>query len=205
VLRGVDVQVAPGEIVALVGGSGAGKTTLLQILGTLDTPTTGLVQFEGNNLFTLTDKALSAFRNKHLGFVFQFHHLLAEFTALENAAMPAFIQGGSRKAALARAEEVLSSVGLAHRLHHKPSGLSGGEQQRVAVARALVNQPRLILADEPTGNLDTANGRALFDLFLKLALSQGIAFLIATHNEQFARLAHSTLHIQDGLLVTEAA
>jgi lipoprotein-releasing system ATP-binding protein len=201
VLRGIDLEIPPGQVVALVGGSGAGKSTLLQIVGTLDAPTQGEVLFEGRNLFTQTERQLTDFRNRSLGFVFQFHHLLAEFTAAENVAMPALIQNQPKKPALARAAELLTTLGLGERLHHRPTQLSGGEQQRVAVARALMNNPKLILADEPTGNLDTANSNALFKLFTDLAQSHGVAFLIATHNEQLAAAAHRCLRIQDGKLV----
>lgn len=201
VLRGIDLEVMPGQVVALVGGSGAGKSTLLQIVGTLDKPSSGEVLFEGQNLFAQPESALTTFRSKKLGFVFQFHHLLAEFSAAENVAMPAFIQNQSRKTALKRAEELLAALGLGERLQHRPAELSGGEQQRVAVARALMNKPQLILADEPTGNLDSANSHALFGLFSDLAKDYGVAFLIATHNDQLAAAAHRCMRIQDGKLV----
>lgn len=203
VLRGIDLTLAPGELVTLVGSSGAGKTTLLQIIGTLDKPDAGEVLFEGKSLFAQRPKALAQFRNQSLGFVFQFHYLMAEFTALENVCMPALIQGVAMKTAQARAQELLAYMGLQERATHYPNQLSGGEAQRVAVARALINNPKLLLADEPTGNLDSANGDALFALFRQLAAQRGLALLIATHNEQFARSVPRCIHIRDGQIVAE--
>jgi lipoprotein-releasing system ATP-binding protein len=201
VLRGLSLSLQAGELVALVGTSGAGKTTLLQVLGTLDAPDAGTLTFQGQSLLGLTPRQAARFRNESLGFVFQFHHLMAEFTAVENVCMPAFIRGEGRKAALPRATQLLEEMGLGHRLHHRPTELSGGEQQRVAVARALMNHPRLILADEPTGNLDTANTTALFQLFQQMARQRGIALLVATHNADFAAAADRVLHIRDGQFV----
>lgn len=200
VLKGVNLEVHPGEAVALLGASGAGKSTLLQIVGTLDTPDQGQVLYNGEDLTRLSTNALAKLRNRHLGFVFQFHYLLPEFTALENAAMPAYLQGLPKKDAEARATELLTTLGLAERLHHKPTELSGGEQQRTAVARALVNGPSLLLADEPTGNLDTPNGERLMNLLLQLAAERGLGVLIATHNEEFAARCHRQVRIQDGLI-----
>jgi lipoprotein-releasing system ATP-binding protein len=200
VLRGVDLTLYPGQATALVGASGAGKSTLLQLLGTLDTPDAGSIRFGNDSLDRMNAQAQARFRNRHLGFVFQFHHLLPEFTALENAAMPAYIAGMPRAAAEAQAREWLSWLGLADRLHHKPSELSGGEQQRTAVARALINNPALLLADEPTGNLDSENGERLFALFLQLATEKGVTLLIATHNPEFAARCHRQLYIRDGQL-----
>ncbi|MBX3101266.1 MAG: ABC transporter ATP-binding protein [Bacteroidetes bacterium] len=200
VLKGIDFRLMQGQATALVGASGAGKSTLLQLLGTLDYPDAGEVYFKHERLDTQNPKAQARFRNRHLGFVFQFHHLLPEFTALENAAMPAYIAGVPRKEAEQRAAEWLAWLGLAERLHHKPGELSGGEQQRTAVARALINQPDLLLADEPTGNLDSENGERLFRLFLQLAEEKGVTLLIATHNPDFARRCHRQLYIRDGLL-----
>lgn len=203
VLRGVDLDLQTGELAALVGSSGAGKTTLLQIIGTLDKPDTGEVLFEGRSLFTQKANALAQFRNQTLGFVFQFHYLMAEFTALENVCMPALIQGKSLNTARRRALELLDSMGLAARAAHYPNQLSGGEAQRVAVARALINKPKLVLADEPTGNLDSTNSEALFALFRQLAAEWQVALLIATHNEQFARSVSRCIHIRDGQIVAE--
>ncbi len=201
VLKGVSVTLEPGEIVALVGSSGAGKSTLLQILGTLDFADKGEVLFDGKAVNQLKDRQQAQFRNESLGFVFQFHYLMPEFTALENVAIPALIAGATKANAYQKAEQLLDRLGLSPRMNHKPSQLSGGEQQRVSVARALVNNPRLILADEPTGNLDTANSEGLYELILELAQSLGVAFLIATHNLQLAEQANRVLHIRDGLMV----
>ncbi len=197
-LRGVTFDIARGELLAIVGASGAGKSTLLQIIGTLDHPTTGKVLCEGQDLFTLSEQQRATFRNRRVGFVFQFHHLLPEFTAVENACMPALIQ--QRLAAPAREEatSLLTEVGLGHRLHHKPGELSGGEQQRVAVARALMQQPDLVLADEPTGNLDTHTGDALFALMRTLNRERGITFIIVTHNEKLSAQADRIIHMEDG-------
>lgn len=201
VLKGVDFSLSQGELVTLVGASGAGKSTLLQILGTLDNPDQGTVIFEGQSLSFLSERAKAAFRNEKVGFVFQFHHLLPEFNALENVALPAYIAGQDRRAADRRAAELLDYLGLKERATHRPSQLSGGEQQRVAVARALINNPRLILADEPTGNLDSANSARLYDLFVQLAAELGIGFLITTHNEELARAAHRCVRMVDGLIL----
>jgi len=198
ILKGVDLEVKTGEIVAIIGPSGAGKSTFLQILGTLDRPDSGEIVINDQEVHQLSAKQLDAFRNRHIGFVFQFHHLLPEFTALENVCIPAFIQGISRTEAEARAQELLNLLGLAERMHHKPDALSGGEQQRVAVARALVNKPSVILADEPSGNLDSANAQALHELFLKLRDEFNHTFVIVTHNEQLASLADRCLVMQDG-------
>jgi len=199
-LRGVRFDLARGELLAIVGASGAGKSTLLQIIGTLDRPTGGTVLFEGNDLFKLSEQAQAEFRNKRVGFVFQFHHLLPEFTALENACLPAFIQNRPRAQALAEAEALLKDVGLEHRLQHKPGELSGGEQQRVAVARALMQNPDLVLADEPTGNLDTHTGEALFTLLRKLNRERGITFVIVTHNDKLSAQADRILRMEDGMI-----
>jgi lipoprotein-releasing system ATP-binding protein len=197
-LQGVTFDIARGELLAIVGASGAGKSTLLQILGTLDHPTSGTVLCEGRDLFTLSDEEKAEFRNRRVGFVFQFHHLLPEFTALENACMPALIQ--KRPAAQARADAaaLLADVGLGQRLHHKPGELSGGEQQRVAVARALMQRPDLVLADEPTGNLDTHTGDALFELMRTLNRERSITFVIVTHNEKLSAQADRIIHMEDG-------
>ncbi len=203
VLRGVDLSVAPGEVVALLGSSGAGKTTLLHLLGTLDKPDQGTVRFEGQDLFRLSERQRARFRNERLGFVFQFHHLLDEFTALENVAMPAYIRGLSTAEANRKATVLLDRLGLSARLTHRPQELSGGEQQRVAVARALVNEPRLILADEPTGNLDAANAHGLFSLLVELAAERGVACLVATHHAAFGQLAHRVIRLHQGLLANE--
>lgn len=202
VLKGVDLEVSQGEIVTIVGSSGAGKSTLLHILGTLDEPSSGTVTLHGSAVSGLRGKALSAFRNRHIGFVFQFHHLLAEFTALENVCIPGLISGtGSRKEVRRRAEELLSTLNLSDRLEHKPSELSGGEQQRVAVARALINQPDIIFADEPTGNLDSVNARELHQLFYQLRDQFRQTFVIVTHNEDLAALSDRQLMMKDGRIM----
>lgn len=200
VLKGVDLTIEKGEIVAIVGASGAGKTTLLQLLGTLDHPDKGAatLTIDGVNVLALRDKKLSAFRNQKLGFIFQFHQLLPEFTALENVCIPAFIAGTSKSEAEAAAKKHLEYLGLGERLHHKPSELSGGEQQRVAVARALINQPAVIFADEPSGNLDTASAENLHQLFFKLRDELGQTFVIVTHNEELANQADRKLVMVDG-------
>lgn len=200
VLKGVDLELFKGEIVTLVGASGAGKSTLLQILGTLDAPDKGAVHYQGRDILGLRDSDKANFRNKELGFVFQFHHLLPEFNARENVALPAYIAGTDRDKADRKALELLDYLGLKDRSTHKPGALSGGEQQRVAVARALVNSPQLILADEPTGNLDSNNSENLYELFKQLASDFGIGFLITTHNEALAGRADRCLRMKDGLI-----
>jgi len=201
VLKGINLTIAQGEILAIVGASGAGKSTLLHILGTLDRPTSGTVLFEGQDLFQLSDQKQAEFRNRRIGFVFQFHHLLPEFTALENVCLPAYIQNRPGSDVHTEATSLLKDVGLEHRMNHKPGELSGGEQQRVAVARALIQQPNLVLADEPTGNLDTHTGDALFTLMRTLNRSRGITFVIVTHNEKLSAQADRIIHMEDGQIV----
>ncbi len=201
VLKGVSLQVQKGEIVSLVGPSGAGKSTLLHIIGTLDKPNSGEVKINGHEVFRQSEKQLALFRNKSIGFIFQFHHLLPEFTALENVCIPAFIGGESKKEAEAKAKELLTLLNLSHRLSHKPSELSGGEQQRVAVARALINNPLLVLADEPSGNLDTNNARELHKIFFTLREKLQQTFIIVTHNEELAGMADRKVHMKDGRMV----
>ena len=203
VLKGIDLHINRSEVVSIVGPSGAGKTTLLQIIGTLDKADSGRVIIDGIDTSQLSSKKLSDFRNRHIGFVFQFHQLLPEFTALENIMIPAFIAGTSQKAAKARAEELLRFLGLTDRAHHKPNELSGGEKQRVAVARALVNNPAVILADEPSGSLDTQNKQELHQLFFDLRNQFGQTFVIVTHDEELATLTDRTIHMRDGLLTPE--
>jgi len=203
VLKGIDLHINRSEVVSIVGPSGAGKTTLLQIIGTLDKADSGRVIIDGIDTSQLSSKKLSDFRNRHIGFVFQFHQLLPEFTALENIMIPAFIAGTSQKAAKARAEELLRFMGLTDRAHHKPNELSGGEKQRVAVARALVNNPAVILADEPSGSLDTQNKQELHQLFFDLRNQFGQTFVIVTHDEELATLTDRTIHMRDGLLTPE--
>ncbi|SDN85342.1 ABC transporter ATP-binding protein [Prevotella communis] len=200
VLKGIDLHIDKGEVVSIVGPSGAGKTTLLQIIGTLDKPDTGSVCVDGIDTTALSQKALADFRNRHLGFVFQFHQLLPEFTAIENIMIPAYIAGTSNKAAKERAKELLQFMGLTDRANHKPNELSGGEKQRVAVARALVNSPAVILADEPSGSLDTKNKEELHQLFFDLRDKFGQTFVIVTHDEQLATITDRTIHMRDGLL-----
>lgn len=200
VLKGIDLHIDKGEVVSIVGPSGAGKTTLLQIIGTLDRPDSGSVRVDGVDTTKLSQKALSDFRNRHLGFVFQFHQLLPEFTALENIMIPAYIGGKGTKEAKARAQELLQFMGLTDRAHHKPAELSGGEKQRIAVARALVNNPAVILADEPSGSLDTKNKEELHQLFFDLRERFGQTFVIVTHDEQLATITDRTIHMRDGLL-----
>lgn len=202
VLKGIDLEIASGEIVSIVGSSGAGKTTLLQLLGTLDKPDNGIVELDGVNPFELSSKELAKFRNTQIGFVFQFHQLLPEFTALENVMMPALINGVSKQDAQQRAMELLNQLGLGDRATHQPAALSGGEQQRVAVARALVNKPKVVFADEPSGNLDSKNAKELHQLFFDLRRDMGQTFVIVTHNNQLAEMADRTLTMQDGLIVS---
>ncbi len=201
VLKGINLEVEEKEVVAIVGASGAGKTTLLQIIGTLDRADAGTVLINGQDPGQLSQRALAAFRNKHIGFIFQFHQLLPEFTALENVCIPALIAGKSRAEAAARATELLDFLGMSDRLDHKPSQLSGGEQQRVAVARAIVNSPSLILADEPSGNLDTENKKELHNLFFRLRDTFGHTFIIVTHDPQLASMSDRTIRIKDGLIM----
>lgn len=202
VLKGVSLQVKRGEIVSLVGPSGAGKSTLLHIVGTLDRPDEGEVKIEGKEVFKQNEKSLSAFRNKSIGFIFQFHHLLPEFTAVENICIPAFIGGKGQRESEARAMELLAMLNLSHRANHKPTELSGGEQQRVAVARALINNPALIMADEPSGNLDTNNARDLHKLFFELRDKLNQTFIIVTHNEELADMADRKIHMKDGMMLS---
>lgn len=205
VLKGIDLCIEKGEIVSIVGPSGAGKTTLLQILGTLDKPDNGSVVVDGIETSTLSTNKLSEFRNKHLGFVFQFHQLLPEFTAIENIMIPAYIAGMKPKEARSRAEELLEFMGLSDRATHKPNELSGGEKQRVAVARALMNNPAVILADEPSGSLDSKNKEELHKLFFELRDKFGQTFVIVTHDETLATLTDRTIHLKDGRIVGEGS
>lgn len=200
VLKGIDLHIDKGEVVSIVGPSGAGKTTLLQIIGTLDKPDTGSVYVDGIDVTSLSSKKLSDFRNQHLGFVFQFHQLLPEFTAIENIMIPAYIAGVSQKQAKQRAKELLDFMGLADRATHKPNELSGGEKQRVAVARALVNNPAVILADEPSGSLDSKNKEELHQLFFDLRDKFGQTFVIVTHDETLASITDRTIHLRDGVI-----
>lgn len=201
VLKGIDLEISKGEVVSIVGPSGAGKTTLLQIMGTLDRPDTGTLYVDGVAVNELSERKLSAFRNQHIGFVFQFHQLLPEFTALENVMIPAYIAGLSNKEVQSRAAEILDFLGLSARASHKPNELSGGEKQRVAVARALINRPSVILADEPSGSLDTKNKEELHQLFFDLRDKLQQTFVIVTHDEKLATLTDRTIHMVDGLIL----
>lgn len=201
ILKGVDLEIQKGELVTIVGSSGAGKTTLLQILGTLDQPSSGELSINGVSVQNMSDKTLSQFRNNDIGFVFQFHHLLPEFTAIENVIMPGLIQGKNRKELLLKAEELLTLLNVQGRAQAKPSQMSGGEQQRVAVARALINEPAVILADEPSGNLDSENANELHQLFIKLKTELQQTFIIVTHNRGLAELSDRTIEIKDGKIV----
>ncbi|MGZ3865135.1 MAG: ABC transporter ATP-binding protein [Bacteroidia bacterium] len=198
VLKNISLEIKPAEVVAIVGASGAGKTTLLQLLGTLDRPDDGKIYIDGTDVSSLSSKKMSAFRNKHIGFVFQFHHLLPEFTALENICLPAFIAGTSKKSAEERAMKLLDLLGVSQRAEHKPNELSGGEQQRVAGARALINSPAVILADEPSGNLDSNNAQELHKLFFDLRKELSQTFIIVTHNNELANMSDRKLVMQDG-------
>ncbi|MCX6315741.1 MAG: ABC transporter ATP-binding protein [Bacteroidetes bacterium] len=198
VLKGVDLTINKGEVVSIAGPSGSGKSTLLHILGTLDKADAGEITINGTAIGTLQGRKLAAFRNQHIGFVFQFHHLLPEFTALENVCIPGWLAGKNKSAVKTEAERLLHMLGLSHRTDNKPNQLSGGEQQRVAVARALINKPDIIFADEPTGNLDSANARDLHQLFFDLRNEFGQTFLIVTHNEELARLSDRVLYMKDG-------
>jgi lipoprotein-releasing system ATP-binding protein len=202
VLKGIDLEVGQGEIVAIVGASGAGKSTLLHIIGTLDTPDTGKLMLNGLDVFSYSSKSLAAFRNKSIGFVFQFHNLLPEFSALENVMIPGWIAGRKNEEIKEQAKELLELLGLGLRLDHKPSELSGGEQQRTAVARALINNPVLVLADEPSGNLDSRNAQELHQLFFDLRKKLNQTFIIVTHNQEFAHMADRTIEIRDGIVVS---
>ena len=203
VLRGIDLDVKKGEVVSIVGPSGAGKTTLLQIMGTLDVPDSGLVVIDGTPVGRMKERELSAFRNRHIGFVFQFHQLLPEFTALENVMIPALIAGQGKREAQNAALEMLRLMGLTERASHKPNELSGGEKQRVAVARALINRPAVVLADEPSGSLDTHNKEELHRLFFDLRDRLGQTFVIVTHDESLALLTDRTIHLKDGAVVAD--
>lgn len=204
VLKGVDLTIEKGEIVSVVGASGAGKTTLLQILGTLDRPDTGSIIYDGTDVSLLNEKDLSAFRNLNIGFVFQFHHLLPEFTALENVCIPAYIAKKSKQEATSRAKELLEMLNLDHRLDHKPSELSGGEKQRVAIARALINDPLVVLADEPSGNLDSKTRQELHELFFSLRDQFNQTFIIVTHDHELAEMSDRQIVISDGLIEKDA-
>jgi lipoprotein-releasing system ATP-binding protein len=201
VLKGIDLHIKKGEFVSIIGASGAGKTTLLQIIGSLDKPDGGSLMVDGVALNGLSDKALAAFRNKHIGFVFQFHQLLPEFTALENVCIPAFIAGSSTSDAEKKAKDLLAKLGLENRINHKPNELSGGEKQRVAVARALINQPSLILADEPSGSLDSANKKELHSLLRRLCNEYGLTILVVTHDKDLADVSDRVIEMRDGSIV----
>lgn len=201
VLKGVDIEIAKGEIVSIVGSSGAGKSTLLHILGTLDKADEGQIKLNEQHLGSLSGRKLAAFRNKHIGFVFQFHHLLPEFTALENVCIPGWIAGNKKKEVALKASRLLKTLGLGDRFENKPQQLSGGEQQRVAVARSLINDPSIVMADEPTGNLDSANARELHKLFIDLRDQFNQTFLIVTHNEELAKMSDRILQMKDGRII----
>jgi lipoprotein-releasing system ATP-binding protein len=203
VLKGVDVNIAKGEIVSIVGPSGSGKSTLLHILGTLDAPAGGEIYLQNKKIHELKGNPLAAFRNRHIGFVFQFHHLLPEFSALENVCIPGWIAGRRKREVEEQALDLLETLGVGHRVENKPGALSGGEQQRVAVARALINNPDIVFADEPTGNLDTANAKELHQLFFDLRGQYRQTFLIVTHNEELALMSDRVLHMKDGRIVTQ--
>ena len=200
VLHGITMEIMAKEIVTIVGASGVGKSTLLNLLGALDKPTSGKIEIEGTELSTMDDSELSEFRNRTMGFIFQFHHLLPELSATENVMLPALLKGESKKFIVNRASNLLNDVGLSHRSNHKPSELSGGERQRVVVARSLMNEPKLILADEPAGNLDSRNAEALYELMWKLKEERGQTFVIVTHNEELARRADRIIRLEDGLI-----
>ncbi|MBK8711640.1 MAG: ABC transporter ATP-binding protein [Niastella sp.] len=202
VLKGVDLEIQKGEIVSIVGSSGAGKSTLLHILGTLDKPNKGEIILQNTRIDQLTGKSLARFRNKHIGFIFQFHHLLPEFTAIENVCIPGWIGGSKKSETVKRGMELLEQMGLQNRTDHKPGELSGGEQQRVAVARALINNPDIIMADEPTGNLDSINARELHKLFIDLCNTRNQTFLIVTHNEELAQMSNRVIHMKDGQIIS---
>jgi len=202
VLKGVDLEIQKGEIVSIVGSSGAGKSTLLHILGTLDKPNKGEIILQNTRIDQLTGKSLARFRNKHIGFIFQFHHLLPEFTAIENVCIPGWIGGSKKSETVKRGMELLEQMGLQNRTDHKPGELSGGEQQRVAVARALINNPDIIMADEPTGNLDSVNARELHKLFIDLCNTRNQTFLIVTHNEELAQMSNRVIHMKDGQIIS---
>jgi lipoprotein-releasing system ATP-binding protein len=201
VLKGVDIEIKKGEIVSIVGSSGAGKSTLLHILGTLDRADLGAIWLNNERIDQFSGKKLAAFRNRHIGFVFQFHHLLPEFSALENVSIPAWIAGEKKKEVTAKATQLLTTLGLEDRIHHKPQQLSGGEQQRVAVARALINNPSIVFADEPTGNLDSTHAKELHELFVQLRDDFQQTFLIVTHNEELASMSDRVLHMKDGRII----
>ena len=201
VLKGVSLDINQGEIVSIIGSSGAGKSTLLHIIGTLDRPDSGEIFLKNERVDTLTGKNLASFRNKHMGFVFQFHHLLPEFTALENVCIPGWLSGKKKKEVEARAKELLETLGLKDRIDNKPNALSGGEQQRVAIARSLINKPDIVFADEPTGNLDSQNARELHKLFVDLRNKHEQTFLIVTHNEELAQMSDRVLHMKDGRMI----
>lgn len=201
VLKGVSLNINQGEIVSIIGSSGAGKSTLLHILGTLDSPDSGEIFLKNERVDQLTGKKLAAFRNTHMGFIFQFHHLLPEFTALENVCIPGWLAGKKKKEVEKRAKELLEILGLKDRIDNKPNALSGGEQQRVAVARSLINKPDIVFADEPTGNLDSQNARELHKLFVDLRNKHGQTFLIVTHNEELAQMSDRVLHMKDGKMI----